>query len=83
MYSYLNTLEDMKKYTCNICGYEYDPEIGDPEQDVSIGTLFEALPEEWICPLCGEEKDNFVQVGGDQPEEAPAEEAPAEEAAEK
>ena len=68
-------------FVCNGCGYEYDPQIGDPEQDVSMGTLFEALPEEWICPLCGEEKDNFVQVGGEQPaEEAPADEAPAEEA---
>lgn len=56
-------------FVCNGCGYEYDPEIGDPEQDISMGTLFQALPEEWICPLCGEEKDNFIQVGGEQPEE--------------
>ena len=59
----------MEKYVCNVCGYEYDPAIGDPDQDVSMGTLFEALPEEWICPLCGEEKDNFIQVGGEPPQE--------------
>ena len=67
-------------FVCNGCGWEYDPAIGDPEADVSMGTLFEALPEEWICPMCGEEKDNFVQVGGEQPDEAPSEDAPVEEA---
>ena len=69
-------------YVCNGCGYEYDPAIGDEEGGVGAGTLFEALPEEWICPLCGEEKDSFVRVGGEEPEEAPAEAPEAEEKAE-
>jgi butyryl-CoA dehydrogenase len=51
-----------KRYVCNGCGYEYDPAIGDIENDISPETLFEALPEEWICPDCGEEKDNFIEV---------------------
>lgn len=50
-----------KHYVCNGCGYEYDPAIGDPESDIRPGTLFDALPEEWICPECGEEKANFIE----------------------
>ncbi|MCI1964867.1 MAG: acyl-CoA dehydrogenase family protein [Oscillospiraceae bacterium] len=53
---------DWKQYVCNGCGYEYDPALGDPEDDIQPGTLFEALPEEWICPDCGEEKDHFIEV---------------------
>ena len=49
-------------YVCNGCGYEYDPEMGDPDADVSPGTPFEALPEEWLCPMCAEDKDSFVKV---------------------
>ncbi|MEG2013406.1 MAG: acyl-CoA dehydrogenase family protein [Anaerovoracaceae bacterium] len=49
-------------YVCPGCGYEYDPAVGDPENEVSPGTVFEALPEEWVCPLCGEEKEKFVEV---------------------
>lgn len=45
-----------KRYICSGCGYEYDMEIGDPASDVPAGTTFDKLPEEWICPECGEEK---------------------------
>lgn len=51
-----------KLYVCNGCGYEYDAGVGDPEADVAPGTLFEKLPDEWICPECGEAKDQFVEV---------------------
>ncbi|MEA4923158.1 MAG: acyl-CoA dehydrogenase family protein [Eubacteriaceae bacterium] len=50
-----------KTYVCPGCGYEYDPAAGDPEGGVSPGTLFDALPEEWICPDCGEPKDTFIE----------------------
>ena len=43
----------MKKYICEPCGYEYDPEIGDPDNGIAPGTAFEDLPEDWVCPLCG------------------------------
>jgi butyryl-CoA dehydrogenase len=56
------TIPTWKTYVCNGCGYEYDPAIGDIENDISPETLFEALPEEWICPECGEEKDSFIEV---------------------
>lgn len=49
----------MKKYICTACGYVYDPEVGDPENGIVAGTPFEALPEEWACPLCGLGKDVF------------------------
>lgn len=51
-----------KRYVCNGCGYEYDPGVGDPNSDISPGTLFEALPAEWICPECGEDKEQFTEV---------------------
>lgn len=49
----------MKKYICTACGYVYDPEVGDPENGIAASTPFEALPEEWACPLCGLGKDVF------------------------
>ena len=51
-----------KRYVCSGCGYEYDPEFGDEENDIPEGTLFEKLPDEWICPDCGEEKSAFIEV---------------------
>jgi len=49
----------MKKYVCNVCGYIYDPAEGDPESNISPGTPFEKLPEDWVCPVCGAGKDEF------------------------
>lgn len=49
-------------YVCNGCGYEYDPAVGDPENGISPGTTFENLPDEWVCPLCGESKAGFTLV---------------------
>ncbi|MDR0885899.1 MAG: acyl-CoA dehydrogenase family protein [Clostridiales Family XIII bacterium] len=49
-----------KPWTCNGCGYEYDPRLGDPENDVTPGTLFQNLPDSWICPECGEDKEQFI-----------------------
>ena len=50
------------RYVCNGCGYEYNPDLGDPENDIRPGTKFEKLPEEWICPECGEGKEMFIKV---------------------
>lgn len=41
-----------KKHTCSLCGYEYDPAQGDPENGIKPGTPFEDLPPDWVCPLC-------------------------------
>ncbi len=46
-------------YVCDVCGYVYDPEVGDPSQNIAPGTPFEDLPEDWVCPECGAPKDMF------------------------
>ena len=37
----------MKKYECTLCGYVYDPEVGDPDGGIAAGTAFEDIPEDW------------------------------------
>ena len=54
----------MKKYVCDVCGYVYDPAKGDPDNGVALGTAFEDLPEDWVCPECGVEKDQFSEYEG-------------------
>lgn len=49
----------MEKYVCTVCGYIYDPEIGDPDSDIDPGTSFDDLPDDWVCPMCGVGKDSF------------------------
>ena len=49
----------MDKYVCTVCGYIYDPEQGDPDNDVKPGTAFEDVPEDWVCPVCGAGKEAF------------------------
>ena len=51
--------ENSVKYVCEICGYEYDEAVGDPDNGIAPGTKFEDLPEDWSCPLCGVGKENF------------------------
>jgi len=51
----------MKKYEC-VCGYIYDPEIGDPDSGIAPGTAFDDLPDDWTCPVCGLSKDAFTEV---------------------
>lgn len=52
----------MDKYRCTVCGYVYDPAKGDPTQDIAPGTLFDKLPDLWICPECGVGKDLFEKI---------------------
>ena len=52
----------MKKYVCDVCGYEYDPAAGDPEGGIAPGTPFEELPADLVCPLCGVGKDSFSEA---------------------
>ena len=52
----------MKKYICDVCGFEYDPEQGHPGSGIAKGTAFEDIPEEWVCPECGVGKDQFSEV---------------------
>jgi rubredoxin len=56
----------MAKYVCPICGYTYDEAAGRPEDGIAPGTTWQALPEDWVCPLCGAPKSVFE--GQSQPE---------------
>jgi flavin reductase (DIM6/NTAB) family NADH-FMN oxidoreductase RutF/rubredoxin len=49
----------MDKYRCDVCGYIYDPEKGDPDNGVPAGTSFNDLPDDWVCPVCGAGKESF------------------------
>ena len=51
-----------KRYVCGGCGYEYVPELGDEDAEIAPGTLFEKLPEDWVCPECAEGKHMFIEV---------------------
>jgi rubredoxin-NAD+ reductase len=58
-YSRTKTKSDMQKYVCDVCGWEYDPEVGVPEAGIEPGTPFEDLPDDFECPLCSVGKDQF------------------------
>lgn len=53
---------EMKKYKCTVCGYIYDPQKGDPDNNIPAGTPFKKLPDDWVCPVCGAGKDAFEEV---------------------
>ena len=55
----------MMIYACELCGYEYNPKAGDPENGIIPGTDFEDLPEDWVCPLCGATKVDFEAIKKD------------------
>lgn len=46
-------------YVCDVCGWEYDPELGLPEAGIQSGTSFEDLPDDFVCPLCDADKSMF------------------------
>ncbi len=52
----------VSKYKCTVCGYIYDPAVGDPDSGVAPGTAFESLPDDWVCPVCGAAKSEFEKI---------------------
>ncbi len=52
----------MAKYECTVCGYIYDPELGDPGGGIAPGTPFEEIPDDWVCPVCGAAKSDFERI---------------------
>ncbi|MGD0754163.1 MAG: rubredoxin [Bacteroidales bacterium] len=50
----------MEKFKCTICGYIYDPEEGEPLEGIAHGISFKDLPADYVCPVCGAGKDEFV-----------------------
>jgi len=51
----------MQKYDCSVCGYTYNPEVGDPESCIPTDVSFNALAEDWLCPICRSEKEKFKE----------------------
>lgn len=51
----------MKKYVCEVCGWIYDPAVGDPDNGIAAGTAFSDLPESWVCAECGVGKEMFSE----------------------
>ena len=49
-----------KTYVCNLCGWSYNEEAGDPDNGIAPGTKWEDLPVDFVCPLCGASKDEFT-----------------------
>lgn len=49
----------MKKYICPICGYVYDEFAGDPDNGIAPGTKWEDISNDWVCPICSADKDQF------------------------
>lgn len=56
----------MAKWRCKVCGYIYNPVMGDEVGEIKPGTPFEELPTDWVCPICGVSKDFFemMEEGG-------------------
>jgi rubredoxin len=51
-----------QRWRCTVCGYIYDPAVGDPEGGIEPGTAFEDIPDDWVCPVCGAGKEDFEPV---------------------
>ena len=51
------------RHECRSCGYVYEPKRGDNTRNISPGTLFEELPTDWRCPVCGAKTSQFVSIG--------------------
>jgi rubrerythrin len=49
-----------QKWICKQCSVIYDPILGDPDSGIAPGTAFEAIPEDWYCPICGATKKLFT-----------------------
>ena len=48
-----------ERYECIQCKYIYNSKFGNEKAGIKPGTSFEDLPEDWVCPVCGEGKDMF------------------------
>jgi rubredoxin len=59
---FIKRRKKMNKYKCGVCGYVYDPAVGDPDGGIKPGTKFEDIPDSWVCPVCGASKDEFEKM---------------------
>ncbi|MEI6456689.1 MAG: rubredoxin [bacterium] len=52
-----------KRYKCTICGHVYDSLMGDPDSGIAPGTSFNDIPDDWVCPICGVGKSEYIPIG--------------------
>lgn len=58
----MNAFTEHKTCMCLICGWLYNEADGCPEDGIALGTHWEDVPDDWVCPECGARKDNFERV---------------------
>jgi rubredoxin len=46
---------DIVRYRCRLCGYIYSPLRGEPHNGIPAGTAFEDVPDDYVCPICGQQ----------------------------
>jgi rubredoxin len=51
----------MLKYKCSVCGYLYEPDLGDPDGGAPAGAEFKEVYGGWTCPICGAPKEQFEE----------------------
>ena len=56
-----NKRRNIMKYVCEVCGYVYEEETGDPDNVIAPGTKWSDVPDSFTCPLCGVGKDQFAE----------------------
>jgi rubredoxin len=49
----------MRRFRCRFCSHIYDERFGEPDSGIAPGTLFESIPDSWVCPECGATKDDY------------------------
>lgn len=54
--------DENQRYECIECKYIYNPKYGNEKAGIKPGTAFEELPDDWVCPVCGEGKDMFQEL---------------------
>ncbi len=54
--------DENQRYECIECKYIYNPKYGNEKAGIKPGTAFEDLPDDWVCPVCGEGKDMFQEL---------------------
>ena len=67
----------MAVYVCSICGWTYSEEEGAPDHGIAPGTKWEAVAEDFRCPICKVPKSKFEMEASEEPEAEEKEEEKA------
>ncbi|KZX15857.1 rubredoxin [Methanobrevibacter cuticularis] len=51
-----------ERMKCKVCGYIYTAEKGETRKNVEPNTLWEDVPERFVCPSCGAAKRMFIAI---------------------